>query len=98
MVHAWTNGSHGSGSGMTRTSFFVVFVGNCYGFGICSPYAKPGVDQCCSGEEFSQQFVAFEQSSSQSHTRSIHSLTRKQKELFMAYQTEIRDYVIVILL
>ena len=33
---------------------FVVFVGNCYGFGICSPYAKPGVDQYCSGEEFSE--------------------------------------------
>ena len=26
----------------------------CYGFGICSPYAKPGVDQYCSEEEFSE--------------------------------------------
>ena len=44
MEHIWINGNHGSGSGMTRTLFFIVFVGNCYEFGICSPYAKPGVD------------------------------------------------------
>ena len=40
MKHVWINGSHGSGSEMTGTSFFVVFVGNCYEFDICSPYAK----------------------------------------------------------
>ena len=33
---------------------FVAFVGNCYGFGICAPYGKPGVDHYCSGEEFSE--------------------------------------------
>ena len=25
---------------MTRTSFFVVFVGDCHGFDVCSSYAK----------------------------------------------------------
>ena len=50
--YIWINESYGSGSGMTRTLFFVVFVNNCYKFGICSPYAKPDVDQCCFGEEF----------------------------------------------
>ena len=41
MVHVWTNKSHDSGSGMTRTLFFVVFMGNCYGFSMCSLNAKP---------------------------------------------------------
>ena len=31
---------HGSGSGMTRTLFFVIFVGNCHGFDICSLNTK----------------------------------------------------------
>ena len=52
--HIWINESYGSRSKMTRTLFFVVFVGNCYRFDICSPYIKPDVDQCCFGEEFSE--------------------------------------------
>ena len=40
MKHVWINGSHDSGSEITRTLFFVVFVGNCYEFDIYSSYIK----------------------------------------------------------
>ena len=49
---------------MTRTLFFIIFIGNCYGSGIYSPNAKAGVDQCCSGEgllALSSYFLATKQ-------------------------------------
>ena len=51
-----------SGSGMTRTSFFVVFVGNCQETDLLS-VGKAGLSLF--RECFFMQFVAFNESSSQ---------------------------------
>ena len=54
MVHTWTNGSHGSGSGMTRTSFLVVLWAIVTVLASALRMPSFGVNQCCSGEDFSQ--------------------------------------------
>ena len=77
MKHIWINGSYGSGSEMTGTLFFVVFVGNCYGRGICSPYAKPVWINIASKKSFQSIRSLSTQSSSQSHTRPISFLNNR---------------------
>ena len=74
MKHIWINGSYGSGSGITRTLFFVVFMGNCYGFNICSPYIKSMWINIASKKSFQSIRSLSTQSSSQSHTRFIYFL------------------------
>ena len=60
---AWTNGCRDLEWRGRHFSLF--FVGNCYELGMCYPAAKPGVEQCCSGEGFqalSSIFIATKQS------------------------------------
>ena len=78
MKHVWINGSHGSGSEMTGTSFFVVFVGNCYEFDICSPYAKPVWINIGPEKSFQSIRSLSTQSSSQSHYTFHLFLNRKR--------------------
>ena len=75
--HIWINENHDSGSGITGTLFFVVFVGNCYKFDICSPYIKSMWINIGPEKSFQSIRSLSTQSSSQSHTRFIYFLTFK---------------------